>query len=385
CKSKDQLQFVVSNLKSGSKSKFGPIMITMPEPPDKWSGKALVDMQGVINGYKVRYQQPIRVKLAKTKKKNQSSIQKSEPLPRRTRPISLWMRKKPAPQIDGKTIPPYSQAVDYWQLSKSRWMLYKSPSLLLTSKDSGKTWEVGRSDFAYRPCGLYVSSTNSMLIWGTKPTRDVNKGIAYVVEESKDGGNSWSEFKIPKADFLLSITVDNEKNLTVSAIRIPKEGIPEGKDWFEMPRTTFMSQDGTNFTEIVGPSFSDIEKVHTKSIAPNGKFRVFLSVCSWLDTSYTLYLAKGPDEIPIQTTLPASKCEIVWSPNSRILALKRKGKFFAYIDTKSGESDNCNIPNKRSNSRKEKAKLVKFDKKVSELIKINTEPQTELEKKSISE
>ncbi len=378
CKSEGPLQFETADLKSGFSTTLGPVVITLPQPPDKWAGKVLVDVQGLVNGHTVRYQHRVLKQFPKADAPPQPTRPKRKPKPRRT-PMSLRWRRKSAPQVEGRTIPPYSQAVDYWRQAKTVWVLYKFPPVLLTSRDSGSTWQISRSDFGYRPCGLYVLAEDSILLWGTRPTRDVSKGIAHVVEKSRDGGKSWSPFKIPDVDFLLGIS-GSETTLIVSAIRIPKNGIPTDKHWFEMPRTTFLSKGGTNFTELVGPSFFDIGQVHAKSTAPNGRFRAFLSVSSWLDTSFTLYWASGMDEVPVWAVAPETYGDIVWSANSRILTVRHKGEFVAYVDTMTGESERADFAYERANSEKEKAELAEFDKRVGELMKKNAEPRAELDK-----
>ena len=63
CKSDGPLKFEVGNLQAGSSAKLGPVTITMPQPANKWTGKVLVDVQGLVDGHIVRYQYPVLVKM----------------------------------------------------------------------------------------------------------------------------------------------------------------------------------------------------------------------------------------------------------------------------------------------------------------------------------
>ena len=59
CKSDGPLKFEVDNLQAGSGTKLGPVKITLPQPANKWTGKVLVDVQGLVDGHSVRYQYPV--------------------------------------------------------------------------------------------------------------------------------------------------------------------------------------------------------------------------------------------------------------------------------------------------------------------------------------
>ncbi len=371
CHSQDKLAFAATSLQAGRSTNFGPVVIMLPESTSKWPGTIAVDVQVVVDGHSVRYQHNLSIDFPRTRATVDGPRQEKKPAPRRETPWVLG-NKRAAPVVDGKAFPAYNQATDYWQLGDTAWVLYKSPSILLMSSDRGRTWRIARSDFSYRPCGLHVRAEDNVIIWGTAFATNVNRGIAYSVEVSGDGCNSWAPFRIPKVDFLLGIGGQAEV-LMISAIRIPKSGLPSDKDWFELPRTVLMSQDGTNYSEVVGPSFFDIESIKAKSIAPNKKSRAFLSVSSWLDTSYGLYLAKAPDEVPVLRLHPGAAGEMVWSSNSRILALKCAGYFVAYVDTVTGESRKTGYPHENGASEKQKVALVAVDAEIRELLGANTE------------
>jgi antitoxin component YwqK of YwqJK toxin-antitoxin module len=59
CKSDGPLKFEVADLQAGSSTKLGPVKITLPQPANKWTGKVLVDVQGLVDGHIVRYQYPV--------------------------------------------------------------------------------------------------------------------------------------------------------------------------------------------------------------------------------------------------------------------------------------------------------------------------------------
>ncbi len=370
-KSQGSLSFVVDHLRSGGSTNLGPTTITLPQPWDQWSGKVLIDVQAVVDGRSVRYQHHLFDDFPKPQEMGVRPRVEKKQAPRREAPFYIG-NNRPGPTVEGKTLPPYDQATDYWRLGDVAWVLYKEPALLLISADGGQTWRIARHNFPYRPCGLYVRSGDAVIVWGVKPTVDVSNGITHFVEESKDGCKSWSTFIIPKCSFLLGIG-GNDDVMMISAIRIPKEGIPPDKDWFELPRATFLSQDSTNFSEVVGPSLLDISTIKAKSTAPNQKFRAFLSVSSWLDTSYSLYMAKSLDEVPVPILNPCSAGEFVWSGNSRILALKSGTHFIAYVDTAANKSGKVSFSSEDGASEKQKEELSALDMVVKDLLDSNPE------------
>ncbi len=358
--------FRVGKLESGYTTNLGPVTIAFPQDVEEWKGTIMADVNGVVNGHPVRYQHPIFSGIPKMDKPPATPRRRRPPKPYRVSHTSTRRGSK-APCVGDKTMRPYSQAVAHWRLSKRQWLLYRSPALLLISEDNGNSWRIARSDFSYSPVTLQVRSEDSMLLWGTRPTKEVSEGIPYAVEQSTDRGETWQPLNVPKVDFLLGVG-GNEKALMVSGSRIPKDGIPPDTDWFELQSITFVSQDGTNFTEIVGPNLFGIEKIKTKSVAPNGKSRAFLSVSSWLDTSYGLYLAKGEDELPLNVISPPAGGDLVWSGNSRILAVRNKDQFVTYVDTTSGDSEKARLAYARTASEKEHSELTAFDEKVRTLI-----------------
>ena len=151
------------------------------------------------------------------------------------------------------------------------------------------------------------------------------------------GGDSWKPFTAPQVDYLLGLGVQNNV-LILAGIRLPKDGVPDGQDWFQLPRSNFLSGDGgKTFVAMAGPSFFDIGKIESRSVAPDGRRRAYIENSSWLDPSYGIYIADGLDEIPRRVETIGSEPKLVWSANSQIMAIEAKGKYFAYYDFQSGE------------------------------------------------
>ena len=371
--SANKLEFDSTRLKSGDTATFGPCGIESSQSLDQWRGRIFADVKVVIDGRTAAYKPEIwsNVEMPATPP-DASSSPESRPQPPQpsnvTGSFALWHKGNPV--VGSEQFPGYQQAVSIWSLEKNLWLLYERPAVLLTSADAGQKWTVVRRDLPYRPQGLTLLSADRLLLWGVKSTTTPEKGIAYVVEESKDGGKSWQDFRIPELDYLIGIGVE-ENVLVVAGVRTPKEGFPPGKDWFELPKVNLLSKDGAVFTEIVGPSLFDIGAIESKSVAPNGRYRAYVSNESFLDPAFSICLAKSPDGIPARVLFTSTQPALVWSENSKILALRTGDKFFAYLEVETGQSDTCDITSLGKKSEKEEETLAEFDKKVQAMISSN--------------
>ena len=341
------LQFTVESRNTKEDIGLGSVEITLPHPYVKWTGSILADIDGIVKGYKVRYQQAIV--------QHKAEKEKAEPRPRSNRPRKpralqttgrSLKTSKHMPHNTGQIVPADGKIVDNWKLympdrQVKEWAIYRSPAMLLMKDGRGEDWKVVRKDFDYRPGGMVVHGEDYMLVWGTEATEDIGNGIPYHVEKSFDGGKTWSLFEIPKVDFLLSVR-EMENIMVISGIRIPKDGIAADMDWYEMKPVMIFSKDGVNFVEQVGSSFLDFGrgKTVTKSIAPNGKYKAFISAFHGMDsTSYSLSFVKAQDEIPERIVSVPENSEIVWSADSQILAIKKDDKFVVRYDVKADKTE----------------------------------------------
>ncbi|MCK4947895.1 MAG: toxin-antitoxin system YwqK family antitoxin [Candidatus Aureabacteria bacterium] len=375
CTSNDKLNFCASDVKSGYEIQFDQVSIILPQPYREWSDKIMADIQVLIDGHTARYQQIAW-------KKQERDFATLPKVGHKTRKywfkhnVKYWEAK--CPVVKDEILPPYNQALSALSYGEKYWLLYSTPPVLLTSEDSPmrNNWTIIRDNIPYYPKGMFFLPKNRLFIWGIKKTNHPENGIPYIIEESNNGGKSWSQFKIPDVDYLLDISttdtnVKGEKIVTVSCIHLPKDGIPAEKDWFELPRTHFISKDGKTFMEFAGPSFFDIGRIIMKSVAPNGKYRVYVEDTSFLDPSYIIYISKSPDDIPMKVFSSSTKGTLIWSENSKILALKHGNKFFAYVDVETGEYEVSKSA--FDESQKDKDLLAEFDKKIHALFVKNSE------------
>jgi hypothetical protein len=86
-----------------------------------------------------------------------------------------------------------------------------------------------------------------------------------------------------------------------------------------------------------------------------------------------LYVAKALDDIPTLQIHPSAAGQLVWSANSRVLALKSEDHFIAYVDTGSGESGRVEFPHGNGASEQQKAQLTALNTKIESLLRANTE------------
>jgi antitoxin component YwqK of YwqJK toxin-antitoxin module len=326
------LVFASTNVPGGAGRTLGPFELKFPVSFQQWTGEIVADVSAEVDGHPVHYQT-----LAWHRDKSAGSLPppstaRSNQPPRSLKTDLVFMLRGTNPKLTKGEAPSFQQAVDLWSSGDERWLLYARPALLLWSKNRGKDWQIMRKDFAYQPNGLACWPGGRILLWGTKPTKTPEHGIPFVIEQSSDGGKSWQPLKarLP-VDYLLGLTV-NERGLIVSGIRLPKSGLPEGKDWFELPETTLVSEDGKFFTEWAGPNFFGRGQIAEKSVAPNKTARAYLLNQSFLDQSFCLYAARSLAENPQPVAYCEQKPDIVWSGNSRIVALQTNGVFTAYGD-----------------------------------------------------
>ncbi len=334
CQTTNNLEFIALELRPNESRGLGDLTIEFPKPFEEWVGEIRGEIGAVVEGKSVRYQP---VALAKAAKQDQPAT-----VPKRTRAprpheltSSYRSGRKGSPTVQGEEFPPYRLVQAAWVMGSSHWLLYRDPPVLLASADGGKEWAVLRRELSYQPHGLTILSAERQFLWGTKPTATPEKGIPFVVEASKDAGMTWTPLSLPGLDYLLGISA-NENVVAISGVRLPKEGLTVDQDWFELPRTTLLSRDGVAFTELAGPSFADIGKIEGKSTAPNGSCRAFVSNRSFLDASYAVYIAKERDSIPTPCWSAGVKPTLVWSENSKILAIQVSGSFTGCVEIETG-------------------------------------------------
>lgn len=378
CSTDSKLEFTVDSSAATKDIDLASVEITLPHPYVKWTGSILADIDGIVKGYKVRYQQAIIQHKAEEKKKPRPRSNR----PRKTRAEQTTGRSlktsKHMPHNAGQLVSVDGKIVDSWRLympdlQLKEWALYRSPAMLLMKDGRDEDWKVVRKDFDYRPGGMVVHGADYLLVWGTEATEDISNGIPYHVEKSFDGGKTWSIFEIPKVDFLLSVR-KMESIMLISGIRIPKDGIAADMDWYEMKPVMIVSKDGVNFLEQVGSSILDFSrgKIVTKSIAPNGKYKAFISAFDGMDaTSYSLSFVKAQDEIPEQIVSVPEISEIVWSADSQILAIKKDDAFIGYYDIKNDIIEDVIAVLHYSRSKRNRDIVLDFDKKIRALLKLN--------------
>lgn len=269
---------------------------------------------------------------------------------------------------DGKPYPDLNAALGGWTSKTGQWLLYTEPAALLFRPAVDKPWTLQR-EFPDRPEGLLMLGENHLVVWSTKSTDTPEKGIPHVVEASLDGGKTWSTASIPDMDYVVTMNVLNG-HWMIAGVRLPKDGLPTGKDWFELRQTIFLSSDsGKHFTELAGPSFFPTGEPYQKSIAPDGRRRVYLRDEGFQDPFTQIYFTASPDAVPRPVLSCTYKPEIVWSTNSQILALSHGGKFIAYYDTATGKSES--LPPSMRNQEladKEIAARGEMDRKIRGIV-----------------
>jgi len=324
--------FAATNVLAVVGRTLGPFELKFSVSFQQWTGEIVADVSAEVNGHPVHYQTLALHREKAAELSPPPSTARLNQQPRSLKTDLVFMLRGTNPKLATGEAPPFQQAVDMWSCGDERWLLYDRPALLLWSNNRGKDWQIMRKDFAYQPDGLACWSAGRILLWGTKPTQTPEHGIPFVIEQSSDGGKSWQPLKarLP-IDYLLGLLV-NERGLIVSGIRLPKGGLPEGKDWFELPETSLVSEDGRFFTEWAGPIFFGRGQIEEKSVAPNKTARAYLLNQSFLDQSFCLYAARSLAEIPKPVGYSEQKPGIVWSGNSRIVALQTNGVFTAYGD-----------------------------------------------------
>jgi hypothetical protein len=265
-------------------------------------------------------------------------------------------------QAEGLTLPPMNQAVQGWTMPGAAWLLYAEPPVLLQCQTEQGPWRVA-ARFSDRPVAVVLLGQKHLVVLRTKPTKTPEKGIPYVVEETLDGGKTWRPFAVPPVDYPLGMVTQNGI-LVMSGIRLPKGGLPSGTDWFELPRTTFVSSDeGRHFTQMVGPSFFDIGAVEARSVAPDGKRRVYLRDVGFRDAYYEVYLIDQPDGLPRRIYGADTRPEPTWSPKSDLLGFTVKGKLANAYDLKTRRLEGQPVMNIGEPSSAEKVKQAEWEQK----------------------
>lgn len=297
----------------------------------------------------------------------------STPTPRR-QPLPMYVSESSdeGTEVGNLSFPPLRKSLGAWTSEAGQWVIFSHPAAIIHRKSPQEAWVVMK-EFAERPAGLLMLGNERLLVWSTTATSTPEKGIPYSVEESMDGGKTWKTFKIPQVDFLKNIRFENGV-VIISGIRLPKDGLSPGKDWFELPQTHFLSSDeGQNFSEMAGMSFLSIGSVISKSAAPDNIHRAYVSDISFRGSSYEIYLADGLDAIPRKILNVSLKPELVWSENSQILALRHGETFFAYYDVAEGRSENETLitlanENREPLTKKQEDEIRKMDQKIRQML-----------------
>jgi antitoxin component YwqK of YwqJK toxin-antitoxin module len=376
CRSDDPLRFTLAEPVTNKEIELGSITITLPQPYEKWNGSILADIEGVVRGCKVRYQ-PVAAR-HEVQEEIKPTLQSKGPRKAKAfqTPGRSMKTSKDMPHHAGGFVPADAQPVDSWRLLTpdrqiKEWALYRSPSILLVKEGQEEDWHVVRSNFNYRPGGMLVRAADFVVVWGTESTADVSKGIPYHVEKSLDGGKTWLPLEIPRVDYLLDMALNDTRDIIlVSGIRIGKDGIPAGKEWYETAPIMMFSKDGEHFIEQVSTvGDSGWGEQYVRSAAPNGKYKAFISMSHGIDsTSYSLYFVKAHDEIPQwQQSLPEG-CEIVWSSDSRILAIQKGGQIILYYDVEGCKIEEVPGGCDYLQSEKNNKAGLEFDQKVRSLL-----------------
>ncbi len=350
---------------STDRPKFGPVDITFPGG-DSWTGVLYAITTAATDGGSYHIKQILLESRPKRERSEPKSTPKSKPEPRESR---SWNRDKRSIEVGGQELR-RRDAITGWHLSKQEWLLFRAPPLLVHQRGPEEPWRVVR-EIPFGPAGMAILPDKSLILWGTEPTGTPEDGIPYHVERSVDSGGTWKPFDIPKMDYLLGIACPN-RVLVVTGVRLPKDGVPEGKDWFQLPRSFFISSDdGKHFVEQVGPSFVAIGTIESRSIAPDGRRRAYIEVASWLDTSYAVYVADGPDEIPRVVQSTGVQPAVVWSGNSRILALQANGRYFASYDFQTGQFEEFTQGSASPTLGKEREAADAVHEKIAALLETN--------------
>ncbi|CAN5771050.1 hypothetical protein BH09VER1_BH09VER1_46030 [soil metagenome] len=278
----------------------------------------------------------IQVVWAKEKERP-AAPERPETAAEREKPRMMYLRDTREPVKAGDlTLPSLSKAVLGWSMRGASWLLYAEPAVLLQAPSERGPWRVV-ARYGDRPVSLVLLGKDHVIVLRTKATKTPERGIPYVVEETRDGGKTWQPFAMPPVDYPLGLGVQNGI-LLVSGIRLPKGGLPEGKEWFELPRTTFLSDDeGKHFTQMVGPSFFDIGMVQARSVAPDGQHRAYLMNTSFQDTSYQILLADRADTVPRMVAGGGTILVPRWAPGSDFLGFEDNGKLINLYNLKTGQ------------------------------------------------
>ncbi len=320
------------------------IKIPLPNPYAQWAGAiygqtTVKGHAGTFHFTQIVYSKKPERPASRTPSQNKP--EKPNPVPRPISSASLGRMgaaSKTRIEIDGLAFPPLAKSLAGWSLEDGLWVLFRDPAALIYRESRRAPWVVVRK-FDYRPAGFVLLAKDQLLLWGTRPTSTPQRGIPYVVERSLDSGKEWKPLPVPSVDYLTAIKADRAM-LLVSGIRLPKEGLPPGKDWFALPKTHFISNDkGQHYTEMVGPGFPMSAVVIATVPSPDGRKRAYVADASFLDPGYEIDLAEEPDAIPRRVLFVGIKPELVWSADSQVIGLRHEDTFFACYDIAEGRME----------------------------------------------
>ncbi len=362
-------QFDIPSIQSGYSVKLGNIDLMLPAPQNEWTGTILANAELMIEGRSIRYSTPL---FQSAPKKPVKQTQPTRQQNSKARPASIAQlgRENTAPIANGTTLPPFSQASEAKKLGDHIWVLYQDPPKLIVSKDGGGSWTYLRESFDGYAEHFYVIDEQTLLLWITGTTDTPELGLPYQLELTKDAGKTWEAIQTPNMDMLIQVYMQNDL-LVLTGINIPDEGLPEGEDIYELPRTTYFSSDFSNFSVQPASFWANIEFIRSKSLAPNGRAQVFFADASFLDSAYMIYWSDSRHFTPKRILAPDAFGDLVWSNNSAVIAVKYKGKLIAYYNRRTGEAEKCQLPYERPSSQKDKDEIDAFDMRAKQVIQAN--------------
>jgi antitoxin component YwqK of YwqJK toxin-antitoxin module len=213
---------------------------------------------------------------------------------------------------------------------------------ILSSADNGQTWSNVRSNFTFHPLGITATTPQRMIVWGCRESNAPETGIPPVAEMSTDGGRSWNILRVPNLDYLITVADAGDLFMFVG-VRLPKDKSSATGDWFTWPRTILISRDGKFFTDLLGPG-PETGRVEKQSVAPDKRSRAYLVNFTVAEPIFAAYWTPSPGLVPRPVLMSGQSGEIVWSADSRVLALQANGQFHAFADLRSGASEQCPPP-----------------------------------------
>lgn len=251
---------------------------------------------------------------------------------------AVWRAKPGNPGVAGREVyPPFARALAAWDVGGTLWLLYAEPAALLRSTDAGNSWSAARAALPFRPEGLLVVGPRQLLLWGTRPTKLPEAGIPYTVEQSLDAGVTWQPVSVPPLDYLVAVSL-HDRAVAIQGVRFPSRERRPDEPWFELPRTVFLTTDGSYFTELASPAFCALGPVAARGIDSGGKAHAWLIDESLLDPAFAVYAAAAPDRVPRRCLIVPVRGTLAWSANGRLLAVHGQDGYIAWVNLATGDT-----------------------------------------------